>query len=61
VSGFFAQLAAWDGAHATEDASAQVGNRNATEMATINRTPIYMYRTKQENTDCTPATNFLAA
>ena len=61
VTGFFGVLAAWEADHRTAAAAVALKNSNVTEISAAAHEPTNEPEFNQENTHCSPASNFLAA
>jgi len=61
VAGFFGLLATWEADQHTEEASVPLKYSNVTEIVGVAHEPTKEPEFKQENTDCSPASDFLAA
>jgi hypothetical protein len=61
ATGFFAQLAAWDADHRIAEAAVPLENSKVTEIRAIAHEAPNELEFEQENTDCSPANNCLAA
>ena len=61
VAGFFSQLAAWEADHRTAEAAVPLKNSNVSQIRAVAHDPANEPEFEKENTDCSPASNFLAA
>jgi hypothetical protein len=61
IAGYFTLLAAWEADHRTAEAAVQLKNSNVSQIRAIAHDPAYEPEFEKENTDCSPASDFLAA
>jgi hypothetical protein len=61
VTGFFGVLAAWEADHHAAEAAVPLKNSNVTEISAVAHESTNELEFQQESTDCTPASNSLAA
>jgi hypothetical protein len=61
VAGFFGLLAAWEADHRTAEVAAPLKNSNVTEISIVAHEATNEHESKQEDINCSPASNVLAA